>query len=193
VLLQWPADTGAASHGLAHRLPLLLRFDLEGSLVQGHAVRHAPDQFRVELGSGDAARVMEVRVRHCSQAEGTARLEIDGLADRLAWHHDGTALRFHQGGRHWIVEDRSREAAQRADGAAADGKLRATMNGRVVAVLAAVGDAVQAGQPLVTLEAMKMEHVHTAPCAGTLSALHVAVGDQVAARRVVAEVTPAAS
>jgi geranyl-CoA carboxylase alpha subunit len=51
-----------------------------------------------------------------------------------------------------------------------------------------VGDAVQAGQPLVTLEAMKMEHVHAAPRAGRLVALHVKMGDQVAAQRVVAEI-----
>jgi geranyl-CoA carboxylase alpha subunit len=62
------------------------------------------------------------------------------------------------------------------------------MNGRVVAVLVEVGQRVAAGQPIVTLEAMKMEHVHAAPLAGTVTALHVSAGDQVAARRVVAEI-----
>ena len=36
------------------------------------------------------------------------------------------------------------------------------MNGRVVAVLVKPGEKVAAGQPVMTLEAMKMEHVHTA-------------------------------
>jgi biotin carboxyl carrier protein len=36
------------------------------------------------------------------------------------------------------------------------------MNGRVVAVLVKPGEQVTAGQPVMTLEAMKMEHVHTA-------------------------------
>jgi geranyl-CoA carboxylase alpha subunit len=72
-----------------------------------------------------------------------------------------------------------------------DGLLRASMNGRVIALLAAEGDAVAAGQPLVTLEAMKMEHVHCAPRAGRVAALHVAVGAQVAARHVVAEIADA--
>ena len=53
-----------------------------------------------------------------------------------------------------------------AHAAGGDGILRASMNGRVVAVLAKVGDTVEAGAPLVTLEAMKMEHVHGAPRAG---------------------------
>jgi geranyl-CoA carboxylase alpha subunit len=52
----------------------------------------------------------------------------------------------------------------------------------------AVGDIVAAGQPMVTLEAMKMEHVHAAPIAGRVAALHVSVGDQVGSHRVVAEV-----
>ena len=64
------------------------------------------------------------------------------------------------------------------------------MNGRVVAVLVAVGDVVDAGQPIVTLEAMKMEHIHAAPAAGKVIALHVKNGDQVAASQVVAEIEP---
>ena len=62
------------------------------------------------------------------------------------------------------------------------------MNGRVVAVQVTVGQRVTAGQPVITLEAMKMEHVHAAPIAGTVKALHVAAGDQVAAHRVLAEI-----
>lgn len=41
------------------------------------------------------------------------------------------------------------------------------------------GAAVQAGQPLIWLEAMKMQHQITAPVAGTLSALHAKAGQQV--------------
>ncbi|GHI20540.1 hypothetical protein Shyd_19110 [Streptomyces hydrogenans] len=43
----------------------------------------------------------------------------------------------------------------------------------------AVGDRVEAGQPLLWLEAMKMEHRVTAPASGTLTALHAAPGRQV--------------
>jgi geranyl-CoA carboxylase alpha subunit len=51
-----------------------------------------------------------------------------------------------------------------------------------------IGQRVEAGQPMVTLEAMKMEHIHAAPLAGTVKAVHVATGDQVPARRIVAEI-----
>ena len=65
------------------------------------------------------------------------------------------------------------------------------MNGRVVALQVSIGDVVSAGQPLLTLEAMKMEHVHAAPCAGRVAALHVSLGEQVTAHRVVVEIEPA--
>jgi geranyl-CoA carboxylase alpha subunit len=99
---------------------------------------------------------------------------------------------MHWRGRSWSVEDHGRAAAVSQAAASTDGALRATMNGRVVAVQVAVGDVVQAGQSLVTLEAMKMEHVHAAPLAGVVKALHVGVGEQVAARRVLVEVEPQA-
>ncbi|WP_329442278.1 acetyl/propionyl/methylcrotonyl-CoA carboxylase subunit alpha [Streptomyces canus] len=63
----------------------------------------------------------------------------------------------------------------------APGSLLAPMPGTVVRVAdgLAVGTAVQAGEPLLWLEAMKMEHKITAPHAGTLSALEAVPGQQV--------------
>ena len=50
----------------------------------------------------------------------------------------------------------------------------------MILVQVAAGDVVAKGQPLVTLEAMKMEHVLTAPFDGLAAAVSVAEGDQVA-------------
>jgi len=55
-------------------------------------------------------------------------------------------------------------------------EVRAPMPGLVVAVLVAPGDAVEAGQGLVVLEAMKMENELKAPAAGTVAAVHAAPG-----------------
>jgi len=55
----------------------------------------------------------------------------------------------------------------------------APMNGRIVALLAAAGDAVTAGTGLVIIEAMKMEHTVRAPKDGTIEAILVAAGDLV--------------
>ncbi|MCV7237430.1 ATP-binding protein [Mycolicibacterium celeriflavum] len=65
------------------------------------------------------------------------------------------------------------------DAAVALGSLLAPMPGSVLRTGAAVGDAVTAGQPLVWLEAMKMEHTVTAPADGVLTELNVEPGQQV--------------
>jgi propionyl-CoA carboxylase alpha chain len=61
----------------------------------------------------------------------------------------------------------------------AKGSLVAPMPGNVIRLGAQVGDSVTAGQPLIWLEAMKMEHTITAPSDGVLSSLNVATGQQV--------------
>ncbi len=61
------------------------------------------------------------------------------------------------------------------------GSCRAPMPGRVISVRCEAGQAVVAGQALVVLEAMKMEHTLEAPADGTVEAVLCAVGDVVAA------------
>ena len=60
------------------------------------------------------------------------------------------------------------------------GRLTAPMPGKVIALLAASGQRVNKGAPLLILEAMKMEHTITAPANGEVKAFHYAAGDQVA-------------
>jgi acetyl/propionyl-CoA carboxylase alpha subunit len=74
------------------------------------------------------------------------------------------------------------------DAIAHHGGLVAPMPGKVVKVLAAAGDAIEAGAILLVLEAMKMEHAVRATTAGTLTTLHVALGDQVEADQLLATV-----
>ncbi|MDV6257167.1 acetyl/propionyl/methylcrotonyl-CoA carboxylase subunit alpha [Rhodococcus ruber] len=75
----------------------------------------------------------------------------------------------------------------------AAGSLLAPMPGSVIRIGATVGDAVDAGQPVLWLEAMKMEHIVKAPAAGVLTELPVAVGTQVELGAVLAVVTPTES
>src|SRR6478735_475350 len=74
------------------------------------------------------------------------------------------------------------------DDAIALGSLLAPMPGSVLRIGAAVGDTVTAGQPLVWLEAMKMEHTVTAPADGVLAELNVEPGQQVDVGAVLARV-----
>jgi geranyl-CoA carboxylase alpha subunit len=114
----------------------------------------------------------------------------DGIADEVPYQRDGDRLFLQRGPDQVIVRDLTRAPASRAGADGSDGRVLAAMNGRVVAVHVAAGETVTAGQPVVTLEAMKMEHVHTAGAAGTVAELGVAVGEQVTTGRLLAAITP---
>ena len=75
-----------------------------------------------------------------------------------------------------------------AGSAVEKGSLVAPMPGNVIRLGAAVGDAVTAGQPLIWLEAMKMEHTISAPSDGVLTELNVDTGQQVDVGAVLARV-----
>jgi acetyl-CoA/propionyl-CoA carboxylase biotin carboxyl carrier protein len=78
------------------------------------------------------------------------------------------------------------------DGVAASGHLRAPMPGTVTAVKVAVGDHVTAGQTLVVMEAMKMEHLITAPTEGIVATLRARPGMTVPLGDILGLVTPVA-
>jgi propionyl-CoA carboxylase alpha chain len=79
------------------------------------------------------------------------------------------------------------------DALAAAGSLLAPMPGTVVRVAVAVGDKVEAGTPMVILEAMKMEHVVAAPAAGVVAEVAVQAGQAVDGGAELARVDPAES
>jgi 3-methylcrotonyl-CoA carboxylase alpha subunit len=74
---------------------------------------------------------------------------------------------------------------------AADGAILAPMPGKVIAVDVSEGQSVTAGQRLLVLEAMKMEHALTAPFDGVVEGLTVTAGGQVQVEAVLCRVVPA--
>jgi excisionase family DNA binding protein len=84
--------------------------------------------------------------------------------------------------------ERAAQAASGHAGGAAD--LVAPMPGRVLTVHVDPGATVAAGDPVVTLEAMKMEHAVVSPLAGRVGSVEVRVGDQVARGDRLASVEP---
>jgi 3-methylcrotonyl-CoA carboxylase alpha subunit len=72
-----------------------------------------------------------------------------------------------------------------------DGDIVAPMPGKVIAVDVAEGQQVEAGQRLIVLEAMKMEHALTAPFAGTIAELAAREGSQVQVEALLARVVKA--
>jgi 3-methylcrotonyl-CoA carboxylase alpha subunit len=89
----------------------------------------------------------------------------------------------------FVHEDpRSKEFSASSTG----GGLTTPLPGVVVAVKVVEGQSVAAGEVLMVIEAMKMEHAITAPHAGTVQTLHFAQGDRVAEGSALLELTPAA-
>ncbi|HEY2275133.1 MAG TPA: biotin carboxylase N-terminal domain-containing protein [Steroidobacteraceae bacterium] len=87
----------------------------------------------------------------------------------------------------FLVEDpRTREFTA----SAASGGLTTPLPGVVVSVPISVGQKVAAGEVLMVIEAMKMEHTITAPHAGTVQAIHFARGDRVPEGNQLLELTP---
>ena len=69
--------------------------------------------------------------------------------------------------------------AAAAPAAAGDTTVSAPMPGKIVKLVASVGQAVNAGDTLLILEAMKMQNEIAAPCAGTVKSFSVNAGDSV--------------
>lgn len=109
--------------------------------------------------------------------------------DGTVWVHlDGRAASFPRPDRRAALTAR---LALLERGGSADPDLRAPMPGSVTTILVADGDRVEAGQAVLAIEAMKMEHRVTAEVAGVVR-VRVALGEQVARDQVVARVEQAA-
>jgi 3-methylcrotonyl-CoA carboxylase alpha subunit len=91
---------------------------------------------------------------------------------------DGDMLHVFHGGGHWELGIYDPLAAAEAHEGASGG-LTAPMPGKVAAVHVKAGQGVAAGQPLIVVEAMKMEHSIHAPAAGTVTEIRFKTGDQV--------------
>ncbi len=118
----------------------------------------------------------------------TWRTECDGVLFRGAAHITGRSeVWLEENGHVLHLRDTS---LTRAHDAKIDvpGQIRAPMHGRLVELRAEVGDVIAKDQPVLVLEAMKMQHMLLAGQSGVLDELRVAVGDQVEAGQVLAEI-----
>ena len=73
------------------------------------------------------------------------------------------------------------------------GSIQATMTGRVIQILVKPGDQVNKGDPVVVLEAMKMEHSLTAPVTGQVGILDTNLNQLVEQGQIVATIEPEAT
>ncbi len=148
----------------------------------------APAASVYRLRAGDATATVSLLAGDGSvEFDGaTARVHRAGTTTSFRFARDGDRLHLAQDGAAWTVTDVRFERATSA-AAGANPELRSPMPGSVVAVFAEDGAPVQAGDPVLSIEAMKMEHVLKASGPGTVSLL-VQVGDQVTGDQVVATI-----
>jgi acetyl-CoA/propionyl-CoA carboxylase biotin carboxyl carrier protein len=165
--------------------------------VDGDDAALATARARVTIDGGDTREVGLAVAEPATPGEPwTALLTLDGITRPIRFAVDGTAVWLsHDGAAHELrilsrAERLARELAglTRAAGTA-DPDLRSPMPGTVVAVAVAAGDTVAAGDLVLTIEAMKMEHRIVAPVSGTVR-VNVAPGDLVKLDQIVAQVEP---
>ncbi|HEV7411069.1 MAG TPA: acetyl-CoA carboxylase biotin carboxylase subunit [Bradyrhizobium sp.] len=167
---------------LAATFPVPVRIELSGKIHEPEIVRERDGGYVASVSGND------VRFEIDELGRDSIRFRVNGLTESARFFRDGDRLHFLHHGSLNSVRDLTLAAPASAAAGGGDGKVRAAMNGRVVAVLVKQGERVEAGQPVMTLEAMKMEHVHTAPISGTISAIDVTEGEQVTTGKIVVEI-----
>lgn len=149
-------------------------------ILRGHATVSGDD---VDSWEAD---VEYRRIDQGGNGDHVDRLIVDGVSQ--SWSHseiDGSWWVAGPTGS-WTLELARPILDEAADEKA--GEITSPMPGTIVAVSVDDGDAVEAGAPVIVVEAMKMEHTLTAPTAGVV-ALAAQVGDKVAAGQTLAHVT----
>jgi geranyl-CoA carboxylase alpha subunit len=171
-----------SGRSLAATFPLPVRVELDHAAYDIEIVRERDGGYMARLDG------TEYRFEIDELARDVVRFRSDGLAESARFFRDNDCLYFLRQGMTTSVRNLSLSAPASMAASSSDGRIRAAMTGRVVAVLVKRGERVTAGQPVITLEAMKMEHVHSAPVSGTISAIEVMEGDQVTTGKMMVEI-----
>jgi acetyl-CoA/propionyl-CoA carboxylase biotin carboxyl carrier protein len=118
-------------------------------------------------------------------------LTYGGRTVRFAYAADGPVTWLGRDGAAWAIGEAPPPALRGSRAGSADGTVRSPMPGTILAVHVAVGDQVSAGQPVLVVEAMKMEHTVTAPLDGAISELTAKAGQQVRMDETLVVIEPA--
>lgn len=179
-LSPWSPDADSAAVGFRLNGPsrALFQAQINGERIEGSVLTN---------GSGDFSWKIEADGRTVvSRADDDRIFLSEGVSFGYAGASLGVEGVIFEQGDAWPVTVASSERGP-GEGSASDGSLRAPMPGKIVATPVKAGDAVTKGQPVVVLEAMKMEHALTAPFDGVVESV-ASLGDQVVEAAVLAVV-----
>jgi biotin carboxyl carrier protein len=155
--------------------------------------RGEPLEIDVE-GSGSTRAVkagerqVEIVATTLDASSGTLR--VDGRPVRFLHQRTGSRLRIAMGGECFEFELSGEARPKRPASTHGSPETRAPMPGKVLQVSVKAGDTVNPGDPLLILEAMKMENVLSAEIAGTVREVHVKAGDMVEPGKLLVLVEP---
>jgi acetyl/propionyl-CoA carboxylase alpha subunit len=139
--------------------------------------------FRVNAQASNAVRLF--------RAGKPVIAELDPMApDRSVLVSEEGEIVVFEAGEAFAFQDHP-PAADADAAAGGDGQVRAPMPGKVTVLAVKAGDTVAKGQPLVTLEAMKMEHALTAPFDGQVEEVAAQLGAQVSEGALLVRLAPA--
>lgn len=171
---------------LTHGYHTPLRLARNGTEYQPSVQAFANGLCHVDMAGQDALDLKVMRI------DGARReIEASGATMGAILHADGNSVTIQFDGRCFDFDDLTYQPTVTAGAAGGDGKVRASMNGNVVSVDVSVGDVVEAGQKLVVVEAMKMEHTHASSLSGTVTAVNVEAGMQVSTHAILVEIDAA--
>ena len=165
------------------------RLRLAGGTI---AVRLAPDGSTVTV-AGAPLPLARVACKPAGPGVETIAFELDGRPCRAVVVRRRDEILVAIAGRTYVFTTGDDARASGGAGRAGSEIVVAPMPGKVASVLVAVGDVVAVGQPLVVLEAMKMESTLVAEVAGTVRKVTAVAGAMIEAGTVVVEVTAAVS
>ncbi|MBW7925562.1 MAG: biotin/lipoyl-binding protein [Burkholderiaceae bacterium] len=172
------ADIADARVHAANDEPLRWNAEIEAAHHDSLAVRIGAHENILQIESAESVRIDGQRLSIHAAFEGPPARPL-----RMWLDHGGFAAG---------VVDAASLSARRAS-ADAGGELRARMHGRVAAIAVTEGDRVRAGQALLSIEAMKMEHRIGAPTSGRVAAIAVSVGTQVSPATLLVRIEPEAA
>ncbi len=168
------AHPWAAADGFTPNLPAIVQLMFHW--------RTQPRAVEIESGPREASTIrvdsMPVSVSQVGRSDGFIAACLDGVRERARVLVYGSRVHVWVGRRHFDFEHEDPHSKE-FSASAARGGLTTPLPGVVAAVPVTAGQVVAAGDVLMVIEAMKMEHTITAPYAGTVQALHFAPGDRV--------------
>jgi 3-methylcrotonyl-CoA carboxylase alpha subunit len=156
---------------------------LNGKIHHELVFRDGTDQRTIVARAQQPGWLVQIGDRQITGAgergpDGKLSIVLDGVHGWVTVLGHGPEMIVLAGDEQWRVVEIDPLAVHEGEDPLA-GRLTAPMPGRVAQLLVGIGDRVRRGEPLMVIEAMKMEHTIAAPADGTVEAVRFAVGDLV--------------